>query len=194
MITQRKDGEKMAKIMKISALSSALLTLLFIILYTNTQSSLLLILAITAGTTAYHFIMRLLVGYIFDFLLHNRVDYNAPWFRPKTFEMRLYKSIGVKKWKGKMGTYDPKSFDPKLHSWEEIASATCQAELVHEVIIALSFLPLLAAIPFGTFPAFAVTSVLAACFDAIFVIMQRYNRPRTIKLISANQKLQDKTT
>ena len=181
----------MAKIMKISALSSALLTLLFIILYTtNTQSSLLLILAITAGTTAYHFIMRLLVGIIFDFLLHNRVDYNAPWFRPKTFETRLYKSLGVKKWKSKMGTYDPKSFDPKLHSWEEIASATCQAELVHEVIIALSFLPLLAAISFGTFPAFAVTSILAACFDAIFVIMQRYNRPRIIRLISTAQKNQ----
>ena len=173
----------MAKIMKVSALSSALLTLLFIILYVNIHSPLLLILAITAGTTAYHFIMRLLVGNIIDRILHNRVDYTAPWFRSKAFETRLYKALKVKKWKSKMGTYDPKSFDPKLHSWEEIASATCQAELVHEVIIALSFLPLLAAIPFGTFTAFAVTSVLAACFDAIFVIIQRYNRPRIIKLI-----------
>ena len=184
----------MAKVMKICALISALLTLIFTVLHLSIHSPLLLILAITAGTTAYHFIMRLLVGYIFDFLLHNRVDYTAPWFRSKAFEPKLYKALRVKLWKGKMGTYDPKSFDPKLHSWEEIASATCQAELVHEVIIALSFLPLLAAIVFGAFPAFAVTSVLAAGFDAIFVIMQRYNRPRIIKLISANQKLQDKTT
>ena len=183
----------MAKIMKVSALSSALLTLLFIILYANTQSSLLLILAITAGPTAYHFILRLLVGGVFDFLLHNRVDYNAPWFRSKAFERKLYKALRIKKWKGKMGTYDPDSFDPKLHSWEEIACATCQAELVHEVIIVLSFLPLFAAIAFGAFPAFAATSVLAAGFDAIFVIMQRYNRPRIIKLISAEQKLQNET-
>lgn len=174
----------MAKIMKISALVSALLTLLFITLYTNAPRSLLLILAITAGTTAYHFVMRLFVGFIINLLLHNHVNYNAPWFRPKAFEQRLYKALRVKKWKGAMGTYDPKSFDPKIHSWYEIAQATCQAELVHEVIILLSFLPLLGAIPFGSFPAFAATSVLAACFDGMFVIMQRYNRPRIIKLIS----------
>jgi hypothetical protein len=28
-----------------------------------------------------------------------------------------------------------------------------------------------------------ITSFLAACFDLAFVIMQRYNRPRVIKLI-----------
>ncbi len=183
----------MAKTMKISALVSALLTLLFIILYIIAPRSLLRILAITAGTTAYHFIMRLLVGYIINLLLHNKADYNAAWFKVSEFELRLYNKLRVKKWKGRMGTYDPGSFDAKIHSWEEIAGATCQAELVHEVIIILSFLPMLAAIAFGAFAAFAVTSVLAAGFDAIFVIMQRYNRPRIIKLISANQKLQDKT-
>jgi hypothetical protein len=47
----------------------------------------------------------------------------------------------------------------------------------------LSFLPLLAAIPFGAFPAFLITSLAAACFDTVFVIMQRFNRPRLIKLI-----------
>lgn len=173
----------MAKVMKICALSSALLTLLFAVLYSRTHSALLLILAITAGTTAYHFIMRLLVGFIIDRILHNRVDYNALWFRPKAFEQRLYKALRVKKWKGKMGTYAPECFDPKLHTWDEIAQATCQAEIVHEIIILLSFLPLLAALPFGAFAAFAVTSVLAACFDAMFVIIQRYNRPRIIRLI-----------
>ena len=169
--------------MKACAFSSALLTLLSVILYIVSQSSFILISAITFGTTAYHFIMRLLVGFVVDRILHNRVDYNAPWFSPKAFEQKLYKTLRVKKWKGEMGTYDPECFDPKLHTWDEIAQATCQAEIVHEIIILLSFLPLLAALLFGSFTAFAVTSFLAACFDAMFVIIQRYNRPRIIKLV-----------
>ena len=82
-----------------------------------------------------------------------------------------------------MPTYDPSCFDPKIHTWAEIAQAMCQAEIVHEVIVVLSFLPLLAAIPFGAFPVFLITSLLAAVYDLTFVIMQRYNRPRIIKFI-----------
>ena len=78
--------------------------------------------------------------------------------------------------------------DSKIHSWDEIAQAMCQAELVHEVIIILSFLPIFAAIPFGALPVFVITSILSAGFDAMFVIMQRYNRPRIMKLIVDSKK------
>ena len=83
-----------------------------------------------------------------------------------------------------MPTYDSSFFDSKAHSWEEIAQAMCQAEIVHEVIVVLSFLPILAYIPFGALGVFIITSLLSACFDMMFVIMQRYNRPRIIKLIN----------
>jgi hypothetical protein len=89
----------------------------------------------------------------------------------------------VKKWKGKMPTYDPSFFDHNLHSWDEIAQAMCQAELVHEMIFVLSFFPILASIRFDALWVFLITSVLAADYDAMFVMMQRYNRPRIIKLI-----------
>lgn len=56
-----------------------------------------------------------------------------------------------------MPTYDQALFDPKLHSWEEIAKAVCQAELVHEVNIAVSFVPLFFAIWVGGFPVFLIT-------------------------------------
>ena len=42
---------------------------------------------------------------------------------------------------------------------------------------------LLFAIPFGAFPVFLLTSLGAALTDAVFVIVQRYNRPRVIRLI-----------
>ena len=123
-------------------------------------------------------------------MLKNRADYRRRWFRVSAAEQKLYKTLRVKKWKGKMATYDPSCFDPKLHSWDEIAQAMCQAELVHEVIMVYSYLPVLAAIPFGALPVFVITSLLAACFDAMFVIMQRYNRPRILKLMEHSAQTQ----
>lgn len=167
----------MARVMKWAALISFLLTALFALLHFTS-------LAITFGTTCYHFAMRLLVGHVVNRIMGNKADLTKRWYRLHSFEGRLYQAVKVKKWKGNMPTYEPSFFDPKLHSWEEIAQAMCQAEIIHEVIAVLSFFPLLAAIPFGAFGVFFITSVLAACYDPCFVIMQRYNRPRIIKLIS----------
>ena len=58
----------------------------------------------------------------------------------------------------------------------------CQAEIVHEVIIIFSFLPVLASYWFGSFAVFMITSIGAAAFDLMFVMIQRYNRPRIVKL------------
>ena len=145
--------------------------------------------AITFGTFFYHFAMRLLVGHILDRTMQNKADYRKAWYQLRPWEAKLYKGLNVRKWKRNMPTYDPSLFDPKLHSWEEIVQAMCQAELVHEVIAALSFLPLLAAIPFGSFFVFLLTSLLAALFDLSFVIMQRYNRPRILKLLSKKARV-----
>lgn len=173
----------MATAMKRIACASALITILCFALHKSTENDLALTLTITFGTISYHFIMRLLVGFLINLRLHNHVDYHAGWFRVSLAEQKFYKKIKVRKWKGKMATYDPSCFDRRIHSWDEIAQATCQAELVHEVNILLSFLPIFASIPFGALPVFVITSVLAACYDAMFVIMQRYNRPRIMKLI-----------
>lgn len=150
--------------------------------------------AITFGTCFYHFTMRLLVGYVLDRTMQNKADYYKPWYQLQPFEHKLYRVLKVKKWKSNMPTYDPSCFDPKLHTWDEIAQAMCQAEIVHEVIILFSFLPLLAAIPFGSFPVFLITSILAAMFDLTFVIMQRYNRPRILRYLQLSQKRAERST
>jgi hypothetical protein len=82
-----------------------------------------------------------------------------------------------------MPTYDSSLFDPALHTWDEIAQAMCQSELVHEWNALLSFLPLLAAIRFGAFWVFLITSLLSAGYDLLFVAMQRFNRPRVLRMI-----------
>lgn len=173
----------MAKVMKWVTAVSFLLTAVFAGL-TLTGHDWAIPFAITFGTCFYHFAMRLLVGYGLNRVMRNRADLNKGWYQLRPFEMRLYKALKVKKWKGNMPAFDPSLFDPKLHSWEEIAQAMCQAEIVHEIIVVLSFLPLLGAITFGSFGVFLITSLLSALYDLSFVIMQRYNRPRIMKLIA----------
>lgn len=168
--------------MKAIALFSTVLTAICLVWYINKKYDLMLTLTITFGTISYHFIMRLLVGFIVNLLLDNHMNYHARWFLVSAAEQKIYNKLKVKKWKGKMATYDPSLFDSTIHSWNEIVQAMCQAEIVHEIIILLSFVPVFASIPFGAFWVFMTTSILAACYDATFVIMQRYNRPRIIKL------------
>ena len=178
----------MAKAMKRATAGSFLLTLVFIGIYLA-ELDWAIPFAITFGTCFYHFAMRLIVGYLLNRIMHNKANYTKGWYQLRPFEIPIYKALQVKKWKSNMPTYDPSAFDPKLHTWEEIAQAMCQAELVHEIIILLSFLPLLAAIPFGAFPVFLITSLSAALYDLSFVIMQRYNRPRIINILRKNARV-----
>lgn len=161
---------------------SIALCVVFGILKVIFEADVWLSLAITSGTIAYHFLMRLIVGFAFNKVMNNKVDYTRSWFQVRDFEMRFYKTIKVKRWKSKMPTYEPDIFSPENHTWNEIAQAMGQAELVHETIIILSFFPILGVIWWGALYVFLVTSICAALLDLSFVIMQRYNRPRVIRL------------
>ncbi len=89
----------------------------------------------------------------------------------------------MKAWKDKMPTYNPENFSYKKYSCDEIAQAMCQSELVHETNMILSFMPLMAAKWFGSFYVFFITSVCGAIFDLLFVVLQRYNRARVMKIV-----------
>ena len=174
----------MKKTMRISAILSLVLTLLSILAGFVWKSDVPKACAITFATTAYHFWMRLAVGGAFDICMRNRADYTKRWYQCSPWETGLYSRIKVKKWKSRLPSYDPDQFDPGKRTWEEIAQAMCQAEIVHQVIVVMSFIPLLFAVPFGSFWIFLVTSLLAACCDLSFVVMQRFNRPRILKFIA----------
>lgn len=154
-----------------------------------TKNALAETVTITIGITLYHFVMRLAVGTIVNFIMKNRANHKNIWFRQKSFENKLYKLICVRKWKKYLPTYSPDTFDPSQKTVKEIVGATSQAEIVHEIIMALSLLPI-TLIPFlGGAAAVIITSVLAMLFDSLFVILQRYNRPKLIKVMERFQKL-----
>lgn len=173
----------MLRILKVFVFVSVTGTVILSLLYQRTSAGTALALAITFGTVAYHFVMRLLVAYGFNSVMHNKADYTKRRYQIGKWEQRIYEILRVKKWKNKMPTYNADFFNPNLHTWSEIAQAMCQAELVHETIVVLSFLPIFAGRWFGAYPVFIITSVLAALFDLLFVIMQRYNRGRIAKIL-----------
>ena len=178
----------MAALVKRAMLITIILTAVFALLYIRFNVGILLTLSITCGTTAYHFCMRFAVGNLFDKFYYNKADYRNRWFTVSEWEQKLYKKLGVKKWKNKMPSYKPEYFDIKKHTWDEILKAMCQAEIGHETTAVLSFLPLFAVRWFDAFPAFFITSLLAAVFDLMLVMMQRFNRSRIIKMLDKKTK------
>ena len=178
----------LAKKLKIITVLLILITIVLTVCFVCTSNRALLPAAITFGTIAYHFTMRLLVGGAFNMVMGNKADYRKRHFWVSRREISFYEKLNVKKWKDKMPSYDASLFDPKEHTLEEVIQAMCQAELVHETIVILSFLPIIAGIWFGDFPVFIITSVIAAIIDMIFVIMQRYNRHRVMCLIERKNR------
>lgn len=173
-----KKDSVFAKRIKLCALLGCLLCPVFALLYHCVPVDWLLTLAIVAGTTGYHFAMRLGIGWLVTIIFRGRLNPDSFWFRSRNFERKLYRILRVRRWKGKMPTYTPGNFSIEHNTPEQIIQNSCEAELIHEWIMCASFLPLLASIPWGAFPVFLITSILAAGLDCCFVIMQRYNRPR----------------
>lgn len=144
--------------------------------------------AITCGMIAYHMLMRFLSPVLLGMVFHRQYNCNAAWFQPKPWEEKLYRRLKVHKWKGRALTYAPDEFSLRLHTLEEIINNMCHAEAVHELIVVLSLGSMVFAVPFGSFAAFAVTAVLAALFDSMFIVIQRYNRPRLMQIAQRRNK------
>mgnify|MGYP003473393236 FL=1 len=163
--------------------SKALFTVLAIglaVLCERVDWSILLPLAITFGTIAYHLLMRALVSIVVTLVMRNRANPYNVWFRERRFEARLFRWLKIHRWKYRVPTYAPELFDLNKHTPSDVLGAMCQAEVVHEVIFPLSFVPIAFAEWLGALPVFVLTSVGAAAGDAFLVLLQRYNRPRVM--------------
>jgi len=135
---------------------------------------------ITTFTVMYHLWMRIILGNITKLF---KINYKQRWFKERKFEKKLYKILRVKKWKGKALTYNPELFSLKNYSLEEIANTMSKAETDHWINEIISLSTLLFAIPWGEFWIFLITAIAAMLFDTQFIVIQRYNRPRIVKIL-----------
>ena len=165
-------------VMKTAAAVLAVATAVLTGIHLYIRNGVILAAAISCGTACYHFAMRLLVGHLVP-----PVKGTSPWFRPHRWEAPLYRFLGVKSWKRRLPTYDPRQFSLKENTAQQVVRNMCGAEVVHEIIMLCSLLPLLTVPLFGEFWVFFITSVLAALFDSLFVMAQRYNRPKLERIV-----------
>lgn len=162
-----------------------IMTILFYVLWQRFGAGVYQAAYITFLTTSYHFVMRIAVGEIVTAVYSKRrFDYTSVGFRQLKFEPKLYKALRVKKWKRFSITAKPNQFDLEQNSAESLLHNMAQAELGHRIIMVLSFVPLVLIIPYGAPSVFIITSVAACLVDLKYVIIQRYNRPRVIRLIN----------
>ena len=177
---------------KMMAVSAITLVLMFVFwgIFLANEVRIFFTLGIVSLTICFHFSVRLVIGGVIDYFFKNRVDYTKKRYQPKGFEKGLYKTLRVKKWKNRMPTANEDYFSVKKHSLEEIVMAGCQAEIVHELCAAAGFLSVLFAIPFGDWWVFFITAAVGAVYDMVFVIIQRYNRPRLMKALEREKRVQ----
>lgn len=187
-----------SKLFKAITIALAALSVLFFILYGKTHAVIWFTLTITAATTFYHFAMRLAVGTVVDMLTKNGINCESRWFCEKKFERKLYRFLGVKRWKHFIPTWEPQKFSLEHNDMKKIIENMCAAEIIHEIIIVLGYAPILfsffASDPEDYIWIFAITSFFAGCCDAFFVILQRYNRPRIVKIYNKSIDLTEKVT
>ncbi len=157
--------------------------------YRNSGPEWLLPAAITLGTTAYHLLIRIIFGGAVNWVMRNRANPQNSWFRLRSWEPALYRRLRVKVWKEYLPTYVPTLFSFQLHTPEEIAGAMCQAEIVHELGAIASLAPLAAIRWFGSWPVFLITSLASMSLELALVAIQRYNRPRVLRLITRQSLL-----
>lgn len=168
---------------------SAMLAAAFYALHGVYGGGFFLSVCITFLTVSYHFGMRLAVGTaVASFLKEREFNSDSFFFRIRPFESKFYEKLCVKKWEKKVITAQPEMFDLRENTLEELLHNMEQAELVHRIIMLLSFVPLLFIIPFGEPGVFAATSVFACLADYKFVIIQRYNRPQVERLIKMKKE------
>lgn len=158
------------------------LTGLFFTLWSLGKKS-MLFPAVVCATVLYHAGMRLFVGLVTG----HGFRPNSPWFLERSFEKALYKKLGVKKWKAKMPTYSPQTYALGSLSPETIAKTMCRNEVIHELCAVFSLLPILLGFSFGAWWFFISTSVFGFFADLAFAVIQRYNRPRILRLLRRRQ-------
>ena len=162
-------------------------TVCFILYYGNFyKNKTILWIGIVSFTIMYHFWMRIIMGNVCK-LFKKYINYKQWWFKEKKFEKVFYELLKVKKWKSKALTYNPELFSLKDYSLEEIANTMSKVEIDHWINEIISLSTLLFAIPWGSFWIFCLSAIVAMIFDSQFIIIQRYNRPRIVKILNKSR-------
>ncbi|MBR6689415.1 MAG: hypothetical protein IKL68_05310 [Clostridia bacterium] len=164
----------------------------FLMYYTGYfKNGAVLYTGVTAFTIVYQLGLRLEFGVITT-KFKEKLSTKQFLFKERKFEQKLYRILKVKKWKPKALTYDPDAFNLKKNTKEQVLQTMLKSELDHWINELISLSTLLFALIWGEFAIFLVTCILAMLFDAQFILIQRFNRPRIERLINKEKRIKAK--
>lgn len=146
----------------------------------RTDNEAVLWIGIVAVMIVYHFWARIIMGNVSKLFKINRDHW---WFREKKFEKTLYKLLRVKKWKDKALTYNPESFSLRAYSLDEIITTMTKSEVDHWVNEGIALFSILFSLIWGELWIFVLTALFAMLFDGQFIVIQRFNRPRLLRIL-----------
>lgn len=178
----------MKKLMYTVSIVSLASMFLFFGLFIGTKSDACLILGTSAMAICYHFTVRLVIGNLCDvFYTPDSINPKEHRFQPKKFEPGLFKAIKIRRWKNSFSSFDPNKLSLRTHSVDELIFEGCKAEVVHWLCAIAGFASLIFSIWFGAISLFIVTSVIGGIYDMCFVVIQRFNRPRLLKIAATGK-------
>lgn len=118
-------------------------------------------------------------------------DWEAPWFKclPWENDGKIYDRLHIRKWKDLLPDMNkitpvlmkgraPKTAHSSVEEMEGVLQETCVAEVIHEVLCVIGFGCMSIWPGMGGF----LIAVLHALGNLLFVMVQRYNRPRMRQL------------
>lgn len=156
----------------------------------KTASVAVLWAGIVAFMIVYHFWVRIIVGNISKLI---PINPNHWWYKERFFEPRLYRLLRVRDWKGKALTYNPEQFDLKQRTLEQIAHTMAKSELDHWLNQLIALSSILFCLLWGQFWIFLATAAASMLFDGQFIVIQRYNRPKLMRVIARKKRLTART-
>lgn len=130
----------------------------------------------------FHVVVMVLSAPLVQAVFKKNFNYRSFWFRQKGFEQTLYRVIKVKIWKSKIVSYDKSEYLFSKHTPLEVIMNMCHAEIVHEVIAVASYLSVLLGLLVDHYLIFLVSSFCFSLCHLVFVFVQRYNRPRVVRI------------
>jgi hypothetical protein len=170
---------------------SGILTGLLLLLFLVTGKRIIYLFSLASGWIFYHTFIRLESGDVLN-MLRPSFDYGSRLFRERENETKIYEKMGIRKWKKYLPTYVPGSFDISKRPIRAVIYESCKSETDHIINLVFNFgsvsFCLLTRDPAGNFWFFFLTAVAGGFIETVFIIEQRYNRPRLVKLMIRRER------
>lgn len=150
-------------------------------IYLHYKNEITLIIFLFSTMLAYEFVMRIALGGLLVLPNHNP---DKGIYVVKEWELKYFDKHNYKKRVNNLPTFNPKQYDPKINTIEQIIQNTCKNEFTHRVYFFLTYLPIIwffLVCWWYSFIALGI-AIIVSIHDIILVSFQRFSRHRLIRL------------